>query len=80
MEYVVHLVELITDASGSRANGETVHYISSKTKKAAINAAIKGVKRPDILSAWIYEESENDYPYKAYIYKGDKQITDTTHC
>jgi hypothetical protein len=45
-----------------------------------MNAAIKGVSLPDILSAWIYEESENDYPYKAYIYKGDKQITDTTHC
>lgn len=53
-------------------------YITRTTKQGAINAAKKGVKRPEIMSAWVEEENVEYDPFRCYIYKGDKHVTDQT--
>jgi len=76
--FTIHLLELKRKQDGEEYGGDPIAYLTRATKKAAINAAIKGVQRPDVLSAWVYEEGEMDEPYRCYIYKGDSEITDQT--
>ena len=77
-EFTTVLLELKRKEDGEEYSGDPIDYITRATKKAAINAAKKGVQRPDVMSAWVYEEGEMDEPYRCYIYKGDADITDQT--
>ena len=77
-DFTVRLVELKRYDNGEAYGGDVIDYITRATKQGAINAAKKGVKRPEIMSAWVEEEGEMDEPYRCYIYKGDSEITDQT--
>ncbi len=77
-EFTVRLVELKRYENGEAYGGDVIDYITRATKQGAINAAKKGVKRPEIMSAWVEEENVEYDPFRCYIYKGDTHVTDQT--
>ena len=79
-EFRIQLCELKRNENGSVYSGDPIVYATRSTKKAAIAFIKKGVQRADVLSGWIDEDTERDNPYRAFIYKGDSEITDHTDC
>lgn len=76
--FSVELVKLLIDKNGDPYGGDAIVSEWKASKKSAIAFIKRGVKRPDVISGWINEDCDKDYPYRAYIYKGDLEITDQT--
>jgi hypothetical protein len=78
-EFRIQLLELKRDSDGEPFGGDPIVYESRATKKAAINYIKKGVQREDVWSGWVWGTNPNGEEfYRAYIYKGDADITDQT--
>ena len=76
--FSVELLRLLIDKDGNEYGGDPIASEWRASKKSAIAYIKRGVQRPDVISGWINEDSDRDEPFRAYIYKGDADITDQT--
>jgi hypothetical protein len=75
----IQLLKLMHGEKGNPYGGDPIVYETKHSKKAAIAFIKKGVKRNDVFSGWIDEDTEDENPFRAFIYKGDADITDQTN-
>lgn len=74
----IQLLQLLVDKHGNEYSGDPIVTEWRASKKSAIAFLKKGIQRQDVISGWIDEDTDRDEPFRAFMYKGDTDITDQT--